>query len=258
MKIVSIGSGNVAWHFIKRLAERGHDVLQVYSRSMHNARQLSQEVESMAIGSFEDIDLSADVYLICLSDTATADLWKFWKPDLQEDQLIAHSSGIHAVDIQSKVHTQCGYIYPFLSLTKGIETTTEIPIVVNGSTEYAQSKLFSLAKDISPTTTVINDDQKKQLHITGVIANNFVNHLWHQAELILDEQKLDKALILPLLESMIRKFKEHKAIDIQTGPARRNDQETIEEHLNLIEDKELKEIYTQITNSIIKTYHENS
>ncbi len=258
MKIVSIGSGNVAWHFIKRLAAEGHDIVQIYSRSKQNAKQLAKEVASMAISSFEDIDLTADVYLVCLSDSATADLFNNWKPKLREDQVIAHSSGIHAVDILSNIHSHCGYIYPFLSLTKGIETTTEIPIVVNGCTEFATSKLLTLARDISPTTTIINDDQKKQLHITGVIANNFVNHLWHQAEIILNDQKLDKALILPLVESMFGKFKKHKAMDIQTGPARRNDQETIQEHLRLIENKELKEIYTQITNSIIKTYHENS
>jgi hypothetical protein len=44
--------------------------------------------------------------------------------------------------------------------------------------------------------------------------------------------------------------------EIQTGPAARGDQKTIESHLNIIQEKELKEIYQLISDRIKKLHHD--
>jgi hypothetical protein len=42
--------------------------------------------------------------------------------------------------------------------------------------------------------------------------------------------------------------------DIQTGPAKRKDTKTIEEHLKMLENQKLQEIYLWFTESIGKYY----
>lgn len=41
MKIVLIGAGNLATHLGKALLEAGHDIMQVYSRTMESASRLA-------------------------------------------------------------------------------------------------------------------------------------------------------------------------------------------------------------------------
>ncbi|HXD91793.1 MAG TPA: NAD(P)-binding domain-containing protein, partial [Bacteroidia bacterium] len=43
-KIVIIGAGNVATHLANRLKKKGHDILQIVSRSAENAKVLSLQI----------------------------------------------------------------------------------------------------------------------------------------------------------------------------------------------------------------------
>jgi len=86
-----------------------------------------------------------------------------------------------------------------------------------------------------------------------VFLNNFSNHMAYISKEIMSKNDLDWRLLLPLLKETTSKIIDSTPYDSQTGPARRNDSFVIEEHLKLL-DKEQKEIYSNITKNIIKTY----
>jgi predicted short-subunit dehydrogenase-like oxidoreductase (DUF2520 family) len=56
-------------------------------------------------------------------------------------------------------------------------------------------------------------------------------------------------ILYPLIEETTNKIKKITPEKAQTGPAKRNDAETIENHLNLLS-KNQQEIYLKITQSI--------
>ena len=57
------------------------------------------------------------------------------------------------------------------------------------------------------------------------------------------------SIFYPLIEETSNKIKNLTPEKAQTGPAKRNDAETIENHLNLLSEKQ-QEIYLKITQSI--------
>ena len=71
---------------------------------------------------------------------------------------------------------------------------------------------------------------------------------------ILEKSNIDFKLLLPIIKQTVNKHKTKKAIEVQTGPAKRKDLEIIKQHLNLMTNKKNKEIYKLISESIIKTH----
>ena len=69
MKIALIGAGRVASCMGPRLKEAGHTVTGVYSRTLSNAQQLAQVLDTQAFDNLESIPES-DIYLTMLTDDA--------------------------------------------------------------------------------------------------------------------------------------------------------------------------------------------
>ena len=91
------------------------------------------------------------------------------------------------------------------------------------------------------------------MHLAAVFVNNFVNHLYAAGADILHNKKLDFDLLKPLIRETAEKIETLQPIDAQTGPARRNDQNTINAQLKMLQDKpELQKIYSFATESIIQ------
>ncbi|HET7361161.1 MAG TPA: DUF2520 domain-containing protein, partial [Salinimicrobium sp.] len=61
-------------------------------------------------------------------------------------------------------------------------------------------------------------------------------------------------ILQPLIQETAEKVKASSPEKMQTGPAVRNDQTTINAHLNLLSSPEEKEIYTLLTKAI-RTSH---
>ena len=63
MKIVFIGSGNVATHLATALKASGHEIVQVYSRTSKNAAVLAEKTGAEAIDRITDVTPGADLYV---------------------------------------------------------------------------------------------------------------------------------------------------------------------------------------------------
>ena len=88
-----------------------------------------------------------------------------------------------------------------------------------------------------------------------MFACNFTNHLFALSKELLDEQNLDFDLLKPLIEETINKINLNDPISVQTGPAIRADQATIQTHLEMLDNKpELREIYDKLSQSIVNLY----
>ena len=80
---------------------------------------------------------------------------------------------------------------------------------------------------------------------------NFSNQMYYIAEDLLKKSDLDFEMLKPLIRETANKIKDLSSSSAQTGPAKRNDLETIKKQINLLEDDDLKAIYNLITAQIL-------
>jgi len=90
------------------------------------------------------------------------------------------------------------------------------------------------------------------LHLTGVIVNNFTNHLLALSHQVSKEKGFSFELLRPLINETVKKAFEIDPIAAQTGPAVRFDQNTINLHIHRLKEysPELADIYKALTLSI--------
>ncbi|MEO6674054.1 MAG: NAD(P)-binding domain-containing protein, partial [Ginsengibacter sp.] len=90
MKVVIIGSGNVATVLGKIIQNAGHDIVQVLSRNEYNAKTLAA-IFGCVYGDYISTPYKdADIYLFAITDNALHHL----DPHLQlENKLVVHTAG---------------------------------------------------------------------------------------------------------------------------------------------------------------------
>ena len=70
MKIIMIGAGNLATSLAVALTDAGHDILQVYSRTMQSAQTLATIAGGAAVTDISQVRADADVYILSVKDDA--------------------------------------------------------------------------------------------------------------------------------------------------------------------------------------------
>ena len=227
ISVVIIGQGNVGHHLYKAFSKAKNVVItQINSRKLENIPQ-------------------ADVTIIAVSDDAIAEV-----SSKINNSFVVHTSGSVAMNSLEN-STKKGVFYPLQSFSKEKKVSfKKVPICLEASTKDDLKLLEKLAKSIGKKLYHINSEQRKRLHVSAVFVNNFTNHLYKIADDICKEHQVPFEILQPLIQETAKKIKYISPKDAQTGPAKRNDQETIKNHIELL-DKKQQEIYSLITKSII-------
>jgi predicted short-subunit dehydrogenase-like oxidoreductase (DUF2520 family) len=249
MDIVIIGSGNVAAVLGRKFKAAGHNILQIYSRNASAASVLAYEWDTESTNYKSLVNKNADVYIIAVADDAIDDVVE----DLQlTGRVVAHTAASVPKEVLKNVTKHYGVFYPLQSLRKEMVQLPDVPIFFDGSDDTARKKLETLAHSISDEKVMMaGDGDRLKLHVAAVIVSNFTNHLYVLAEEYCKKEGLGFKQLLPLIEETALRIKNVSPRQAQTGPAVRNDTETINKHLELLEaHPHLKEIYGLLTNSI--------
>ena len=249
MDIVILGSGNVAAVLGRKFKAAGHNILQVVSRNASAASKLAYEWDTESTNYPSIINRNADVYIIAVSDDAIDDA----VADLKlPGKVVAHTAASVSKDVLKNVSGNYGVFYPLQSLRKEDINLPEAPIFFDGSDELTKKKLESLANSISPQhVSRAGDDERMKLHIAAVFVNNFTNHLYALAESYCKKEGIDFKDLFPLIEETVSRLKNISPSQSQTGPAARNDEETIQKHLALLEKyPRMKKVYEFMTANI--------
>jgi predicted short-subunit dehydrogenase-like oxidoreductase (DUF2520 family) len=252
MDIVMIGSGNVASVLGRKFVAAGHKIVQVISRNASAATALAYEWDTESSNYFSVINKSADVYIIAVSDNALQELVH----DLKlPGKIVAHTAGAVPKEVLKNVTGHYGVFYPLQSIRKDIPRLPEIPIFFEGSDDRTSSTLKKLAQSISFEQPVFaSSEDRMKLHVAAVIVNNFTNHLYSLAEQYCKKEGIDFHQLLPLIEETVQRLKTNSPGSTLTGPAMRDDQPTIQKHLELLRDyPHLQKVYQLLTESILQT-----
>lgn len=248
MKIVIIGSGNVAYHLAKAFVDNGVPVAQLFGR---NTKDLQDIGEKLHIPYAAENLLSADLYLIAVSDDAIAEVSKIIKDPAA---IVAHTSGSVSINALSG-NFRKAVIYPLQTFSKEkIINWGKIPFFIDAENESDLAKITQLLQCVSENIIQASDQKRQYIHLTAVFACNFVNHLYARAQEIADAENIPFHYFLPLIEETAQKIKTISPKDAQTGPAIRNDQKVLTLHENLIKNTTQLRIYKIMNESIKEMY----
>lgn len=253
--IAIVGAGNVATHLGPALQAQGHKIVQVYSQTERAAKVLAEKLGIDYITDISALDYSADIFLFCLKDDA---LLNVLKQTRFTNQILIHTAGSLPMDIFKDFGFHYGVLYPVQTLIK--ERTIDlsnVPFCIEASTPSAEGIIVKLASGISRKVEFVDSDKRKILHVAAVFACNFTNHMFYIADKLMRENGLDLDLIKPLIRETYAKIMETDPQTAQTGPAKRGDLKTINEHLNILKDYPgIQKIYTFVSESITETEKE--
>jgi len=247
MEIVIIGTGNTATILGRKLKAAGHTIAQIYGRDTKAASELAYELDTESTNYWNIVTRTADVYIIAVSDIAIEDVIK----ELQlPDKTIVHTAASVSKDVL-KASNHYGVFYPLQSLKKESTYLPDIPIVIDANDEQTLAELLRLGESISSMMVQAGDDQRLKMHLAAVFCNNFVNHIYALMEDYCRKEGIDFTLLTPLIEETALRIKEMAPSKVQTGPAVRNDSNTIKKHLQLLQSHpHLKKVYEVLTSSI--------
>jgi len=249
MKIVLIGSGNVATILGRLCVKQGHQVIQVMSRHTGNAQKLAEELGCAYDNYDGKTDTNADIYIVSITDGVLFDLNKSFSLG---DKLIVHTAGSVTKDVLKDISSRYGILYPFQSLRKELEHLPEIPLLVDGNTEETITAIETFARSLSATVRRTTDEERIKLHVAGVVVNNFTNHLYALAEDFCKAEQIDFKLLFPLIKETTERITQFSPKQMQTGPALRNDVFTLDKHLKILAaHPKLKYLYLKLTDSIM-------
>ncbi len=250
LSIVIIGTGRLGTHLVDRLWKQGASIVQLVNRSANKVLPLAEQYNIPFTTTLDDIHTDADIYLLSVPDDALPHVAQRLHDQIPYDSTICHFSGNASLNIITNYHAHAVVLWPIYSFANGIVINWEEMFVAydfnSPNAQVAQMRLLEL---LNCKHFYANTDSKKALHLAAVFGSNFSTALYSIAYQICDQLDLPFESLIPLLAQNNLKLKaseEDPFLKI-TGPAIRKDEQTIKDHLAILDKGLQKEIYILIT-----------
>jgi predicted short-subunit dehydrogenase-like oxidoreductase (DUF2520 family) len=254
IRIVIIGSGNIAQAIMKSCSNKDLDILGIFGRNVLKAFELAKQLETNCFENITEIPTNADLYLICVNDDAIKEVANNL-PIL--DGLVVHCSGLKPMSELNNQINQAVF-WPIESINKNSFTDFKnTPICIEANSEENYRIIEAFADRLSKNVNKISSAERQYLHLAATITNNFSNHLIALAKQELDLQQLDYTILQHLLTKAINNSFNFEPSKIQTGPAIRNDLSTMQKHLSLLQNTNTKDLYELMSKSIFELKENN-
>ena len=158
------------------------------------------------------------------------------------------SIGKNAIVIRADGHSTTDILDAVLSLIP-------LDMFLEAPSPELRPELEAFARKLSGTVIWADSAQRCKVHLAAVFACNFANHMYAVGERIVRGAGLDFDVLKPLIaETAAKACDARSPLDVQTGPAVRNDFATKARHGDLLAfDLRLKNIYSTISQSIWET-----
>ncbi len=254
ISISILGSGNVATHLCNYFHEKGIKIDVIYNHELGSAKLLAKKVNCSCTSKAQEIPKSSTIYLIALPNQHIIETIEKLKLD---NPFLVHTSGSFNSELLSKYSNKWGCLYPMQTFLKNQPSDLKnSPIFLEANKNKSKEILKQLCLKTGLKFHILNSKQRQQLHIGAIATNNFSYHLFSCIQEYCNNNDLPYNTLQPLIAETMSKIALEEPFKHQTGPAIRNEENTIKNHLDLLaKDKYLSEIYYLFSNQI-KNKHE--
>lgn len=246
------GAGKVATYLAQNLFDASYNIKAIINRTPESGNSLAHKVRADyhnpdSLPSF----FASDLIFICVSDNYIEEAATLFQ---HSPALVVHTSGATDINLIHASISRKGVFWPLGSFSKDEPEMENTPYCIETTIVNDYSILETISKDLKGKAYPVKSSERVHVHLAAVLGQNFTNHLIYKAQSHLERTGVDPSLLFPLIKNYVLKLENEKAVDLQTGPAIRNDGQTIEEHLTIIKDPTLRTIYQLLTESIQESY----
>jgi predicted short-subunit dehydrogenase-like oxidoreductase (DUF2520 family) len=247
------GAGRVASSLCTALYQAGHTIDTVVSEKGLSARKLA----SLCNAEWSDeliFPASTRIIIVSVPDHKLTGVLEEIR--YSEGTLIAHTAGSFGLDVFPETITDRGVLYPLQTFSPGRKIDfSGLPFIIESDLKQSEQTLTEIALSLGGKTHFMGVEMRRKLHLAAVFVCNFTNHMFTSGKEIADKSGISFDIFKHLIMETVSKALAEGPERSQTGPAVRNDRNTIEKHLELLSDSPgLKELYATITESIMKYY----
>ena len=248
---VIIGTGNVGTHLTRRLYSKGFQPLRIINRSLEKAELLARETHCCNFSSDLIIEENPDFILIAVNDNSLPEVIEKIRPG---NSPVFHCSGSTPISIFPVDFFHYGVLYPLQTFSLNRTPFLEnIPFLLEASDNDTMKLLEVIASSLSNEVYEMSSEDRLKYHIAAIFASNFSNHLLTLAADYLKKHDLPDNILYPLIKETFLKFIEKGGLNVQTGPAVREDIKTLKKHEEILKnDPDFQKIYTFVSENIIQ------
>jgi predicted short-subunit dehydrogenase-like oxidoreductase (DUF2520 family) len=250
------GAGRVASALGKRISQKGIKIDLIVSLTEVRGRKLAEECNASWSADLA-FPSSTNMVIVAVPDhNLKAVLGNI---RCSPGTLLVHTAGSFGIDIFPDNITHKGVFYPLQTFSAGRNVDFEgLPFLLESSDRQSSDTLRDLASAVGGKCSFVSADQRIMVHLAAVFICNFTNHMLTLGKQISVREGVPFDMFYPLVQETLSKAMDLGPEKSQTGPAVRNDRNTIEKHLELLSfSPELQQTYREITMSIIN-YHNKS
>ena len=255
-KVSFAGAGKAASALCRRMHETGIPLDLVVSLSEGRGGALARDCGARW-SSLPVFPGSTEIIIVAVPDHSLRKVLESIR--CSETALVVHTAGSYGVDIFPDNFLRKGVFYPLQTFSAGRHVEfSGLPFLLESPDPGSSAVLGELAVAMGGIPRFISAEQRKMVHLAAVFICNFTNHMLTSGKLISDKAGVPFEIFIPLIWETV-----NKAIDIgpensQTGPAVRNDSNTVGKHLEMLSfSPDLREIYSELTKSIINYYNKS-
>jgi predicted short-subunit dehydrogenase-like oxidoreductase (DUF2520 family) len=247
------GAGRVAGALCREMFRAGFKILQVVSENPDNGMPLAQMCGAKW-SSVLNFNKSNDIIVVAVPDHILQEVLSEIRRS--GNTIVVHTAGSYGLEVFPSDIKNAGVFYPLQTFSKGREIDFKnLPFLLEAKGENTLKHISRLAEALGGEVHHVDADRRKLLHLSAVFVNNFTNYMLAEGEEIALKAGFSFGILVPLIKETISKALEKGPSSSQTGPAVRNDINTIEKHMELLSfSPDLQKLYSEITQSIIKHY----
>jgi predicted short-subunit dehydrogenase-like oxidoreductase (DUF2520 family) len=252
-KISFAGAGRVASALCRKMYAAGHNIELIVSLSEANGRYLSESCGA-SWSKIPEFPPSSDLIIVAVPDHSLRSVLN----DLScsPETLVVHTAGSFGLEVFPERIKKRGVFYPLQTFSRErIVDFTGLPFLLESSDARSSAIMEELAQSAGGRTLFVNSEQRLMIHLAAVFICNFANHMLTGGWQVAEKAGVPFEIFFPLLQETVLKAMDLGPEKSQTGPAVRNDTNTISKHIELLSfAPDLQKLYEEVTISIIK-YH---
>ncbi len=172
------------------------------------------------------------------------------------DALLVHHAGAVSIDVLPVEADRRVVMWPPMTfIRESAPDWASMPLGV----ESTQTEWLALARKIAPHAFSLTAESRPILHMGAVLAGNLSASWLGIVESFLDQHELPLAVLRPLVIESVKLALEGRALDTVSGPASRNDTETLKRQCSRLEggDADLALLHRILTNRILHHHGHN-
>jgi predicted short-subunit dehydrogenase-like oxidoreductase (DUF2520 family) len=253
LNISFLGAGRVAEALCMEFFSAGHKIKKIVSPGKVNGPGLASAVNA-AWSDIPGFDDDEDLLIISVPDHLLKEV--SGEIRCSENTIVAHTAASFGLEVFRGKPGRHGVFYPLQTFSHGRKINfRELPVFTEASDKKTGALLQSLAESIGCKTYESDTNRRRMLHVAAVFVSNFVNHMLTSGKTLSGKAGFNFEVLRPLIIETVTKALEKGPELSQTGPAIRNDLNTVGKHMDLLSfSPDLAGLYEAITRSIREYY----